>query len=175
MMIEHIALYVNDLEAARTFFMKYLGAASNDGYHNPKTDFRSYFLTFDDGARLELMHKPEMPDQPKELSRTGYAHIAFRVGSREKVDALTAELKADGYKVISDPRTTGDGYYEAALLRSRGTRSNSRFDHIVPASAAGRTVGGKSPRRFYFYRERECICSRYPPARNILPIPLSAA
>ena len=93
MMIEHIALYVNDLEAARTFFMKYLGAASNDGYHNPKTDFRSYFLTFDDGARLELMHKPEMPDQPKELSRTGYAHIAFRVGSREKVDALTAELK----------------------------------------------------------------------------------
>ena len=73
MMIEHIALYVNDLEATRTFFIKYLGAASNDGYHNPKTDFRSYFLTFDDGARLELMHKPEMPDQPKELSRTGYA------------------------------------------------------------------------------------------------------
>ena len=90
--------------------MKYLGAASNDGYHNPKTDFRSYFLTFDDGARLELMHKPEMPDQPKELSRTGYAHIAFRVGSREKVDALTAELKANGYKVINGPRTTGDGY-----------------------------------------------------------------
>ena len=121
MMIEHIALYVNDLEAARTFFMKYLGAASNDGYHNPKTDFRSYFLTFDDGARLELMHKPEMPDQPKELSRTGYAHIAFRVGSREKVDALTAELKADGYKVISGPRTTGDGYYESCIGASSDT------------------------------------------------------
>lgn len=120
MMIEHIALYVNDLEAARTFFMKYLGAASNDGYHNPKTDFRSYFLTFDDGARLELMHKPEMPDQPKELSRTGYAHIAFRVGSREKVDALTAELKADGYKVISGPRTTGDGYYESCIAAIEG-------------------------------------------------------
>ena len=148
MMIEHIALYVNDLEATRTFFIKYLGAASNDGYHNPKTDFRSYFLTFDDGARLELMHKPEMPDQPKELSRTGYAHIAFRVGSREKVDALTAELKADGYKVISDPRTTGDGYYESCMAAIGGTRSNSRFDHIVPASAAGCTVGGKSPRRF---------------------------
>ena len=148
MMIEHIALYVNDLEAARTFFMKYLGAASNDGYHNPKTDFRSYFLTFDDGARLELMHKPEMPDQPKELSRTGYAHIAFRVGSREKVDALTAELKADGYKVISGPERPATAITKAALLRSRGTRSNSRFDHIVPASAAGRTVGGKSPRRF---------------------------
>ena len=109
MMIEHIALYVNDLEAARTFFMKYLGAASNDGYHNPKTDFRSYFLTFDDGARLEL-------------SRTGYAHIAFRVGSREKVDALTAELKADGYKVISDPRTTGDGYYESCIAAIEGNQ-----------------------------------------------------
>ena len=103
MMIEHIALYVNDLEAARTFFMK-------------------YFLTFDDGARLELMHKPEMPDQPKELSRTGYAHIAFRVGSREKVDALTAELKADGYKVISGPRTTGDGYYESCIAAIEGNQ-----------------------------------------------------
>ena len=66
------------------------------------------------------MHKPEMPDQPKELSRTGYAHIAFRVGSREKVDALTAELKADGYKVISGPRTTGDGYYESCIAAIEG-------------------------------------------------------
>lgn len=68
------------------------------------------------------MHKPEMPDQPKELSRTGYAHIAFRVGSREKVDSLTAELKADGYKVISDPRTTGDGYYESCIAAIEGNQ-----------------------------------------------------
>lgn len=67
MRIEHIALYVNDLEEARKFFIKYLGAKSNDGYHNLKTNFRSYFLSFDDGARLELMNKPEMPDQPKNL------------------------------------------------------------------------------------------------------------
>ena len=119
MMIEHIALYVNDLEAARTFFMKYLGAASNDGYHNPKTDFRSYFLTFDDGARLELMHKPEMP---KVLARTGFAHIAFSVGSKERVDSLTAELKADGYEVISGPRTTGDGYYESCIAAIEGNQ-----------------------------------------------------
>ena len=70
----------------------------------------------------ELMHKPEMPDQPKELSRTGYAHIAFRMGSREKVDALTAELKADGYKVISGPRTTGDGYYESCIAAIEGNQ-----------------------------------------------------
>ncbi|MFC2387617.1 VOC family protein [Treponema socranskii] len=116
MKIEHVALYVHDLEGARTFFMKYLGAKSNGGYHNPRTDFRSYFLSFDGGARLELMQKPGMTDVPKALARTGYAHIAFSVGSKEKVDALTAELKADGYEVIGEPRTTGDGYYESCIL-----------------------------------------------------------
>ena len=94
MKIEHIALYVNDLEEARNFFLKYLGAASSDGYHNPKTNFRSYFLSFDDGARLEIMNKPGMSDLPKDFTRTGYAHIAFSVGSRKKVDALTAQETA---------------------------------------------------------------------------------
>ncbi len=122
MKIEHVALYVNDLEKARSFFMKYLGAKSNDGYHNPKSDFRSYFLSFDDGARLEIMHKPGMSDLPKELARTGYAHIAFSVGSKEKVDALTATLKADGYAVISGPRTTGDGYYESCIVAVEGNQ-----------------------------------------------------
>ena len=106
MKIEHIALYVNDLEKTRNFFMKYLGAKSNEGYHNLKTNFRSYFLSFDDGARLEIMNKPEMPDLPKELARMGYAHIAFSVGSKEKVDALTVELKTAGYEVTSGPRIT---------------------------------------------------------------------
>ena len=116
MKIEHIALYANDLEGARKFFMKYLGAQSNDGYHNPRTNFRSYFLSFDDDTRIEIMNKPEMSDCPKELTRTGYAHIAFSVGSKEKVDALTAELRADGYKVVSGPRKTGDGYYESCIV-----------------------------------------------------------
>ena len=120
MKVEHIALYVEDLEAARVFFMKYLGASSNAGYHNQKTDFRSYFLTFDDGARLELMHKPDMTDMPKTPSRTGYAHIAFSVGSRERVDALTAELRAAGYEVVSGPRITGDGYYESCIAVIEG-------------------------------------------------------
>ena len=122
MKIEHVALYVNDLENARDFFIKYLGARSNDGYHNPQKNFRSYFLSFDDGARLELMNKPEMPDFPKEFARTGYAHIAFSVGSKEKVDALTAELKTDGYEVVSGPRTTGDGYYESCIIAIEGNQ-----------------------------------------------------
>ena len=122
MKIEHIAMYVNDLEEARKFFLKYFGAKSNDGYHNTKTDFRSYFLTFDDGARLEIMNKPEMSDLSKDLARTGYVHIAFSVGSKEKVNALTAELKADGYEVISKPRTTGDGYYESCVVAIEGNQ-----------------------------------------------------
>ena len=90
MKIEHIALYVNDLEAAKDFFVRYFDAVPNAGYHNPRTDFRSYFLTFADGARLELMNKPGMSDEPKPAARTGYAHIAFSVGSQEKVDGPTA-------------------------------------------------------------------------------------
>ena len=116
MRIEHVAMYVSHLEEARDFFVKYLGAKSNDGYRNPRTGFRSYFLTFDDGTRLELMNKPTMIDDAKVPERTGYAHIAFSVGSTEAVDTLTARLRADGYAVVSGPRTTGDGYYESCIL-----------------------------------------------------------
>ena len=116
MKIEHIALYVNDLEKAKIFFTKYFGGKSNDGYHNKTTDFRSYFISFDDGSRLEIMTKPNLADEKKELNRTGFIHLAFSVGSKEKVDELTLLLKNDGYKVLSGPRTTGDGYYESCIL-----------------------------------------------------------
>lgn len=122
MKIEHIAMYVNDLESAKRFFEKYFGAVANDGYHNVKTDFRSYFLTFEDGARLEIMNKPVMTDDKKELQRTGYIHIAFAVGSKEKVDEITARLKIDGYEVLSGPRITGDGYYESCIVGIEGNQ-----------------------------------------------------
>ena len=109
MKIEHIAMYVRDLEAARDFFLKYLGASSNSGYHNKTTDFRSYFLSFDGGARLELMQKPDAPACP------GYGHISFGLGSPEAVDSMTARLRADGFRVVSGPRVTGDGYYESCI------------------------------------------------------------
>lgn len=115
MKIEHLALYVNDIEKARNFFIKYLGAKSNSEYHNLSTDFRSYFLSFDDGARLEIMNKPKILDLPKS-DRTGYAHIAFSVGSKENVDKLTERLKNDGYVIVSEPRFTGDGYYESCVV-----------------------------------------------------------
>ena len=122
MKIEHIAMYVNDIEQVRDFFVKYFGGKSNDGYHNPQTDFRSYFISFDDGARMEIMNKPEMSDIEKPVNRTGYIHVAFSVGSKEKVEELTTILKADGYEVISGPRTTGDGYYESCIIAFEGNQ-----------------------------------------------------
>ena len=115
MRIEHIAMYVKDLEAARDFFVKYLGGDTNAGYHNKKTGFRSYFISFEGGARLELMNKPDVADSDKTADRTGYAHIAFSVGSRKKVDELTERLRTDGYEIKSGPRVTGDGYYESCI------------------------------------------------------------
>lgn len=122
MRIEHIAMYVNDLEGTRDFFVKYFQAVSNEGYHNKVTDFRSYFLSFKDGARLEIMKKPVMEDEEKTLARTGFIHIAFSLGSKEAVDELTKQLKTDGYEVISGPRTTGDGYYESCIVGIEGNQ-----------------------------------------------------
>lgn len=122
MKLEHVAMYVNDLEKTRDFFMKYLNADSNQGYHNEKTGFRSYFLSFEDGARLEIMNKPQMEDMEKTTNRTGLIHIAFSVGSKEKVEELTLALKTDGYMVLSGPRTTGDGYYESCIVGTEGNQ-----------------------------------------------------
>ena len=122
MRIEHVAMYVNDIEKARDFFVKYLDGKSNDGYHNVKTDFRSYFISFDDGARLEIMNRPDMADEEKALNRTGLIHIAFSVGIKERVDVLTKILKADGYYIVSGARVTGDGYYESCVVVIEGNQ-----------------------------------------------------
>ena len=122
MRIEHVAMYVNDLESARDFFVKYLGGSSNAGYHNKSTGFRSYFISFDDGARLEIMNKPDMDDVEKTVNRTGYVHLAFSLGSKEEVNRLTEILKNDGFEVVSGPRTTGDGYYESCIVGIEGNQ-----------------------------------------------------
>lgn len=122
MKLEHVAMYVNDLENCRDFFVKYFGAKSNSLYHNPTKKFKSYFLTFDGETRLEIMHKADMVDDKKSLTRTGFIHIAFSVGSKEKVNELTAQLKNDGYEVVSNPRITGDGYYESCIVDFEGNQ-----------------------------------------------------
>lgn len=115
MKIEHIAIFVNDLEAAKDFFVKYFDAKAGEIYRNVVTGFESYFLSFDDGARLEIMRKPELDDPDKQTEKTGYSHMAISVGSKEAVDALTQRLSDDGYRVMRGPRTTGDGYYESCI------------------------------------------------------------
>lgn len=116
MHIEHIAMYVKDLEKAKRFFQEYFGAIPGGGYYNPKTSFRSCFLSFDCGARLELMNKPGHTEGGSIVDRAGYAHLAISTGSKRAVDDLTVRLKNDGYEVISGPRTTGDGYYESCII-----------------------------------------------------------
>jgi len=120
MRIEHIAMYVDELEDARDFFVKYFNATANDGYHNKTTGFKSYFLSFENGARLEIMNKADISECDNQISRQGYIHIAFSVGSKEKVDMLTQNLKEDGYEVLSGPRVTGDGYYESCVVGFEG-------------------------------------------------------
>lgn len=122
MKIEHIAMFVNDLERAKEFFVTYFGAKANQRYESQHDGFMSYFLTFDDASRLELMYKDFLKDIPKERSQTGFHHIAMSVGSREKVDEITERLREDGYEVVSNPRTTGDGYYESCVLDLEGNQ-----------------------------------------------------
>lgn len=120
MKLEHAALWVKDLEGAKDFFIKYFGAFPNEGYHNEKTGFRSYFLSFDDGARLEIMSSPLFEESEKSVYRSGYAHVAISLGSKEAVDELSERFKAEGFEILSGPRTTGDGYYESAIIGFEG-------------------------------------------------------
>jgi len=122
MMVNHIALYVKDLESEKRFFESYFQGESGERYHNPKTGFTSYFISFEDGARLEIMNDSLTTGHKNGRQRIGYAHIAFSVGSKDVVEKLTEQLRADGFRIISEPRTTGDGYYESCIADKEGNR-----------------------------------------------------
>jgi len=116
---EHLAIWVRDLEKMKNFYVKYFQALPNEMYHNESKKFKSYFLRFDDGCRLELMSRPDIinePSQAYEKQRIGIVHFALSVGSKQKVDDLTKALRNDGYKIAGEPRTTGDGYYESVVI-----------------------------------------------------------
>ena len=120
MQLTHIALYVRDLEAMKDFYVRYFNAQANQKYHNPKTGLQTYFLSFGSGARLELMTRPNLSERDKSAQEFGYTHIAFQLGSREAVDALTGVLAQAGCPILSGPRVTGDGYYEVSLQDPEG-------------------------------------------------------
>ncbi|MFK7946801.1 MAG: VOC family protein [Saprospiraceae bacterium] len=122
MRIEHLAIWVNNLEAMRTFYETYFGAKANERYHNPTKNFHSYFLSFDSGCRLELMHQPNIQQNKNIEEHIGIIHFAISVGSKEKVNSLTETLRQANYKIVGESRTTGDGYYESVILDPEGNR-----------------------------------------------------
>ena len=115
MNIEHVAIYVNNLEVEKNFFVKYFGAKASEKYTNFQGDFTSYFLTFDNGSRFEIMHRTGMFDPKKAKYRSGYHHIALNVGDRNDVNNLTRQMEDDGIYIIAAPRKTGDGYYASIV------------------------------------------------------------
>lgn len=122
MKLEHVAIWAHDLEQLRAFYQDTFGCRANSKYRNAVTGFESYFLSFDDGARLELMQRPDVLDRAQGAERHGLAHIAIRVGTPSQVDALTERLVQQGVRLLSGPRRTGDGYYESVVLDPEGNR-----------------------------------------------------
>ena len=124
MRIEHLAIWTYNLERIRSFYMHYFDASSTEIYYNHSREFRSYFLLFDGDCRLEIMEMPNIGKSKNDPLKnyTGLTHFAIRVGNKNEVDHLTEAIRSDGYKIISEPRTTGDGYYESVVLDPDGNR-----------------------------------------------------
>ena len=122
MKIHHIAIYVHNLEQTKAFYETYFGGKSNVQYHNPKTGLKTYFLSFEDSCQLEIMTKPHVSAIENGRECMGYTHLAFDMGDRESVESLTNRLRNDGYAIISEPRVTGDGYYESCVSDPDGNR-----------------------------------------------------
>ena len=121
MKIEHVAIWTRNLEEMKKFYTHYFDLRANKKYLNPSNEFSSYFLSFENGARIELMHRPELSESGSTSNlKYGLAHFAISLGSKVNVDKLTNVLRQDGYEVIGEPRTTGDGYYESVIKDPEG-------------------------------------------------------
>lgn len=122
MKIHHIAIWTYRLEELREFYMRYFSGKSNEKYVNPRKGFESYFISFDEGATLELMSRTDVQDVAMEENRLGLTHFAMSFGSREEVLRTTEQLRSDGYTIAGEPRTSGDGYFESVILDPDGNR-----------------------------------------------------
>ncbi|UPH48014.1 VOC family protein [Listeria innocua] len=121
MKIEHVALWTKDLEKMKQFYVTYFGATANELYENKTKGFKSYFLSFESGARLEIMSRIDVAGKNTGES-LGWAHIAIATDSNEAVDELTEKIRQAGFSVAGEARTTGDGYYESVVLDPEGNR-----------------------------------------------------
>ena len=131
MTLEHVAIWTDRLEDLKKYYSTYFGGIPNGLYQNPKNNFSSYFLTFSSGARLELMKMPNIPENKNdtvEKQHKGIIHLAFGANSKDEVNAKANHLSKDGYKILSGPRQTGDGYYEFETLDPDGNRIEVTFN-----------------------------------------------
>ncbi len=62
MFIDHVAIWTKDLEKIKDFYQKYFNFESNDKYKNEQKKFESYFLSCENGSRVELMKMPGIPE-----------------------------------------------------------------------------------------------------------------
>ena len=119
MTLDHVAIWTNNIEESRAWYMKYFGGRSNEKYTNEKKQFQSYFLTFESGVRLEIMTMTGIPANLNDTvtnQHLGIIHLAFGVETMKEVDEKAKELEAEGYIILSGPRKTGDGCYEFETL-----------------------------------------------------------
>lgn len=124
MRIDHIAVWTYDLESLRNFYMHYFDASAGEIYYNHSKEFRSYLLRFDGDCSIEVMEMPNISKSRNDPMKqfTGITHFAIKVGSKPEVDRLTELIREDGFKVVGEPRNTGDGYYESIILDPDGNR-----------------------------------------------------
>jgi lactoylglutathione lyase len=124
MRIDHIALWTTDLDRCLRFYVRYFGATAGSRYVNASKGFESCFLSFPEGARIEVMKTTKLSPLLIEAGaeRMGLTHFALSLGSEALVDELTLRLKEDGLPVLGGPRRTGDGYYESVVLDPDGNR-----------------------------------------------------
>ncbi|PTY07002.1 glyoxalase/bleomycin resistance/extradiol dioxygenase family protein [Opitutaceae bacterium EW11] len=120
MRIEHVAVWTRNLDRLRDFYVRNFGCSSGDKYTNAAKGFSSYMLCFESGARLELMSRTDVTERTSQSPQVGYAHFALALGSEEAVRQWTEKLRKAGVPVASEPRRTGDGYYESAVLDPDG-------------------------------------------------------
>ncbi len=122
MQIEHLAVWVQDLEQMKAFYLTYFDTTAGEKYTNPTNQFVSYFIYFgQDKTRLELMTCPDTQAvSGKRGFGMGLAHFAISVGGKATVNALTERLRKDNYTIFKEPRTTGDGYYETVIMDPEG-------------------------------------------------------
>lgn len=131
MRLDHIAIWTKDLERLKNYYITFFGAKANNIYINPKSGLQTYFLTFGSGARIEIMYRPDIPENANdtiEKQHLGWIHIAFEVESMQEVDNKAKELSTAGYRILRGPRRTGDNYYEFETLDP----DNNRLEICTP-------------------------------------------